>query len=137
MSNDAIKTRTIIGLEIHVQLLTKPKMFCGCPVIFDAPPNTCVCPVCLGHPGALPVVNRKAFELSVLTGMPETSSKTYRLHPSIPFIGNLVTSISIRFDDFSVEPLIVELLWPNRHDVLPGTHAVRHLLDNRLDPRPI
>jgi len=69
MANDAIKTRTIIGLEIHVQLLTKSKMFCGCPVVFDAPPNTCVCPVCLGHPGALPVVNRKAFELSVLTGM--------------------------------------------------------------------
>ncbi len=64
-----LKTRTIIGLEIHVQLLTKSKMFCGCPVEVEAPPNSCVCPVCLGHPGSLPVINKKAFELSMLAGM--------------------------------------------------------------------
>ena len=63
------EVRTIIGLEIHVQLATATKMFCGCPVLFAARPNTCVCPVCLGHPGALPVINRKAYELSVLTGL--------------------------------------------------------------------
>ena len=69
MPEAKLKTRTIIGLEIHVQLRTKTKMFCGCPVRFEAPPNSCVCPVCLGHPGALPVINRQAFRFAVLTGM--------------------------------------------------------------------
>ena len=65
----SLKTRTIIGLEIHVQLRTQTKMFCACPVRFDAPPNSCTCPVCLGHPGTLPVINRHAFELAVLAGL--------------------------------------------------------------------
>jgi len=64
-----MQIRPIIGLEIHVQLLTETKMFCGCPVRFEAPPNTCVCPVCLGHPGTLPVINRRAFELGVQAGL--------------------------------------------------------------------
>jgi len=55
----------IIGLEIHVQLATRTKMFCGCPLEFGAPPNTRVCPVCQGLPGALPVINRQAVELAV------------------------------------------------------------------------
>ena len=69
LSEQALTTRTIVGLEIHVQLQTKTKMFCGCPVRFEAPPNSCVCPVCLGHPGALPVMNGQAFRWAVLTGM--------------------------------------------------------------------
>jgi aspartyl-tRNA(Asn)/glutamyl-tRNA(Gln) amidotransferase subunit B len=52
----------VIGLEIHVQLNTRTKMFCGCEVTFGEPPNTQVCPLCLGHPGVLPVVNEKAVE---------------------------------------------------------------------------
>jgi aspartyl-tRNA(Asn)/glutamyl-tRNA(Gln) amidotransferase subunit B len=52
----------VIGLEIHVQLNTRTKMFCGCEVTFGEPPNTKVCPLCLGHPGVLPVVNEKAVE---------------------------------------------------------------------------
>ena len=55
----------VIGLEVHVQLLTASKMFCRCPNRFGAAPNTLVCPVCLGYPGTLPVVNRHAVDLAV------------------------------------------------------------------------
>lgn len=58
-----------IGLEIHVQLDTRSKMFCACGTDFGAPPNTLVCPVCLGYPGALPVINAEAVRLTVLAGM--------------------------------------------------------------------
>ena len=56
---------SVIGLEVHAQLKTRSKIFCGCPTTFGAPPNTSTCAVCLGHPGALPVLNRHVVELGV------------------------------------------------------------------------
>ncbi|MDP6526390.1 MAG: Asp-tRNA(Asn)/Glu-tRNA(Gln) amidotransferase subunit GatB [Kiritimatiellia bacterium] len=58
-----------IGLEVHVQLKTRSKMFCGCSTGFGAEPNTHVCPVCLGYPGAMPVMNGEAIKLTVITGL--------------------------------------------------------------------
>ena len=61
---------TVIGLEVHAQLLTRSKMFCSCSASYQyAPPNTVVCPVCMGMPGVLPVVNRKAVEYVIRTGL--------------------------------------------------------------------
>jgi len=59
----------VIGLEIHVQMDTKTKMFCSCPVEFGAEPNTNVCPVCLGLPGSLPVINKRAVEFAIRAGL--------------------------------------------------------------------
>jgi aspartyl-tRNA(Asn)/glutamyl-tRNA(Gln) amidotransferase subunit B len=66
MPNDYIAT---IGLEVHVQLKTRSKMFCACAVEYGAEPNTNVCPVCLGMPGALPVMNEEALKLTTLAGL--------------------------------------------------------------------
>src|SRR6516164_9871652 len=57
--------RIVIGLEVHVQLLTRTKLFCGCSTQFGLPPNSATCPVCIGMPGVLPVMNRQAFELAL------------------------------------------------------------------------
>ena len=61
--------QAVIGLEFHVHLATRTKMFCGCRVTYGEPPNTHTCPVCLGHPGALPVTNERAIELGVMAGL--------------------------------------------------------------------
>ncbi|BBI35250.1 Asp-tRNA(Asn)/Glu-tRNA(Gln) amidotransferase subunit GatB [Cohnella abietis] len=63
------KYETVVGLEVHVELHTKSKIFCGCSTSFGAPANTHTCPVCLGHPGVLPVLNRQAVEYAMKAAM--------------------------------------------------------------------
>ena len=59
----------VIGLEVHAELLTESKIFCSCSAKFGAPPNENTCPVCLGMPGVLPVLNRRVVELAIKTGL--------------------------------------------------------------------
>src|SRR5262245_6974316 len=82
----------VVGLEVHVQLLTKSKLFCGCSTKFGAPPNSQVCPVCLGMPGVLPVMNRHAFDLALraalalncqIAGFTKWDRKNY-YYPDLP-----------------------------------------------------
>jgi aspartyl-tRNA(Asn)/glutamyl-tRNA(Gln) amidotransferase subunit B len=63
------KYETVVGLEVHVELHTRSKIFCGCSTSFGAPPNTHTCPICLGHPGVLPVLNRQAVEYAMKAAM--------------------------------------------------------------------
>jgi len=76
-SADTTRYEAVIGLECHVQLATRSKMFCGCPTDYaGSPPNTHVCPICLGMPGVLPVINRAAVESTLMTGL--------AIHATIP-----------------------------------------------------
>lgn len=69
MSATDTQFETVVGLEVHVELHTASKIFCGCATSFGAPPNTNTCPVCLGHPGVLPVLNRQAVEYAMKAAM--------------------------------------------------------------------
>lgn len=83
---------TVVGLEVHVELATKTKIFCSCPTDFGAEPNTQVCPVCMGMPGVLPVLNERAVELAIIAGLAtgceisaysKTDRKNY-FYPDLP-----------------------------------------------------
>jgi aspartyl-tRNA(Asn)/glutamyl-tRNA(Gln) amidotransferase subunit B len=68
-ADEIARFEAVIGLEVHVQLGTRTKIFCGCPTGFGVPPNTNVCPVCLGLPGALPVLNQSAVEMAIAASL--------------------------------------------------------------------
>ena len=82
----------VVGLEVHTQLLTKSKLFCRCENRFGAPPNTLVCPVCLGHPGTLPVLNGEAVRLGLRAGLAagcrvspvSTFERKHYFYPDLP-----------------------------------------------------
>ncbi len=81
----------VVGLEVHCELATRTKLFCGCPNAFGAEPNTNVCPVCLGLPGSLPVLNRRAVELAMRIGAalhaeiaPSVFHRKYYFYPDMP-----------------------------------------------------
>src|SRR5262249_2351606 len=65
----SMKYESVIGLEVHAQLLTKSKLFCSCATVFQADPNDHTCPICLGMPGVLPVLNHQAVEFAIRTGL--------------------------------------------------------------------
>jgi aspartyl-tRNA(Asn)/glutamyl-tRNA(Gln) amidotransferase subunit B len=137
----------VIGLEVHVQLATRSKMFCGCAVTFGDPPNTHVCPVCLGLPGALPVPNAQAIALGAQAALAlgstvhETSvfaRKNY-FYPDLPkgyqisqFDKPLATGGSVHFDSpergriaVSITRLhLEEDAGKSLHDRIPGQTAV-------------
>ncbi len=68
INDSAVTSQVVIGLEVHVQLKTRTKLFCRCSTTFGQPPNTQICPVCLGLPGSLPVINAEAIELAIRAG---------------------------------------------------------------------
>jgi aspartyl-tRNA(Asn)/glutamyl-tRNA(Gln) amidotransferase subunit B len=82
----------VIGIEVHVQLKTQSKIFCSCPNQFGCPPNTNVCPVCMGHPGVLPVLNKQVVESAIMAGLatnctisPENDfSRKHYMYPDLP-----------------------------------------------------
>ena len=102
--------KIVIGLEVHVQLSTKTKLFCGCSTTFGAPPNTQVCPVCLGLPGSLPVMNAEAVELAIRTGLAlhceiASSPSGIARTTSIPIYPRATRSVSL------ISRFVAKVIW--------------------------
>src|SRR2546422_11691843 len=121
----AMKFEVVIGLEIHVQLLTASKMFCACPVTFGAPPNTLICPVCLGLPGSLPVLNRKTVDLGLRTAaaLGCTVHPTSQFHRKNYYYPDLPKNYQITQYRYKVHPPLAtdgSLAIPREGNLVPG-----------------
>lgn len=87
-----MRYEAVIGLEVHTQLITRSKMFCGCPNAFGGEPNTRVCPICLGYPGVLPVINQEAVRKTLMAGLmcgcevegPSKFDRKHYFYPDMP-----------------------------------------------------
>mgnify|MGYP003157317853 CR=1 FL=1 len=83
---------TVIGLEVHVELATKTKIFCGCSTAFGGAPNTHVCPVCSGMPGSLPVLNKQVVEYAMAVGLATNCEITLITHRTTRFHSSTIQS---------------------------------------------
>lgn len=122
-----MKYETVIGLEIHAELRTESKMFCGCSTAFGAEPNTQCCPVCTGQPGALPVVNRKAVTYGILAGLGThcTIAKSLRFDRKNYFYPDLPKGYQIS--------QLYEPLCQNGHLALPESGKVIRIREIHLE----
>ena len=87
---------TVIGLEVHVELATKTKIFCGCSTAFGGAPNTHTCPVCTGMPGSLPVLNKGVVEKAVAVGLATNCTITQNCKLTVRIISIRITHRTIR-----------------------------------------
>ncbi len=88
---------TVIGLEVHVELATRTKIFCGCSTAFGGAPNTHTCPVCTGMPGSLPVLNKKVVEFALRAGLAQTAVSISTASLTVRTIFTRITRRTIRF----------------------------------------
>ena len=88
---------TVIGLEVHIELATKTKIFCGCSTEFGGAPNTHTCPVCTGMPGSLPVLNKQVVEYAMAIGLATNCKITQVCKLTVKTISTRITRRIIRF----------------------------------------
>ena len=91
---------TVIGLEVHIELATKTKIFCGCSTEFGGAPNTHTCPVCTGMPGSLPVLNKQVVEYAMAIGLATNCKITQVCNLTARTIFILIIRRTIRFPSF-------------------------------------
>ena len=99
---------TVIGLEVHVELATKTKIFCSCSTEFGGAPNTHTCPVCTGMPGSLPVLNKQVVEYAMAVGLATNCDITRSLIERIIFI--LTIHRTIRFHSYTNQFVLMDML---------------------------
>ena len=97
-----MKYEMAIGLEVHAQLLTETKIFCSCSTKFGAEPNSQVCPVCLGMPGVLPVLNKRVVEFGIRTALAIKADIAANMGIKIKSINGRSSSIGLLSEDFSI-----------------------------------
>ena len=107
---------TVIGLEVHVELATKTKIFCGCSTAFGGAPNTHTCPVCTGMPGSLPVLNKQVVEYAIGVGLAVRSSDTASSTEKTIF--TRITRRTIRFPS-SICPYAGTAMWRSKRPPEP------------------